>query len=47
VRLKVTPKGKNLARTLIGQGKGKVKGMMEIKNHVRGTDRIRLTVRLK
>jgi len=49
VRLKVTPKGKQLARTLIRQGKKKLKGMMEISNHMggKGTDRIRVTVRLK
>jgi uncharacterized repeat protein (TIGR01451 family) len=49
VRLRLTSKGKKLARTLIRQGKKKVKGMMEIRNHVggMGTDVIPLTVRLK
>jgi uncharacterized repeat protein (TIGR01451 family) len=47
VRLQLTQKGKKLARTLPRQGKTKLKGMMEIKNHVRGTDKIRLKVRLK
>ena len=47
VRLKLTSKGKKLARTLIRQGKKKQRAMMEISNHVGGTDIIRLTVRLK
>ena len=49
VRLRLTPNGKKLARTLSRQGKKKLKGMMEIKNHMGGggTDKIRLTVRLK
>ncbi|MCA1602265.1 MAG: DUF11 domain-containing protein, partial [Acidobacteria bacterium] len=47
VRLQVTPKGEKLARTLIRQGKTKLEGVMEIKNHLRGTDKIRLKVRLK
>ncbi|MCA1853247.1 MAG: DUF11 domain-containing protein [Beggiatoa sp.] len=49
VRLRLTSKGKKLARTLIRQGKKKVNGMMEIRNHVGGvgTDVIPLTVRLK
>ena len=49
VRLKLTPKGKKLARTLIRQGKKKVRGVMEIRNHVGGIgiDTIPLTVRLR
>ncbi len=49
VPLKLTPKGNKLARTLLRQGKKKVTGLMEIRNHVggMGIDRIRLTVRLK
>jgi len=49
LRLTLTPKGKKLARTLIRQGKKKLKAVMEIRNHVggMGTDIIRLTVRLK
>ena len=48
VRFQLTPKGKNLARTLTGQGKNKLRAVMEISNHVGGTDIIpRITVRLK
>jgi cysteine-rich repeat protein len=49
VRLKLTSKGKNLAGTLLRQGKKKVRGVMEIGNHVggEGIDIIHLTVRLR
>jgi len=48
VPLKLTPKGKKLARKLVMQGKKKLRGVMEITNHVGGTDIIPLTtVRLK
>jgi hypothetical protein len=36
VRVQLTPQGKKLARTLIRQGKKKLKGVMEINNHVGG-----------
>ena len=49
MRLQLTPNGKKLARTLRRQGKKKLRGMMEISNHVggRGIDIISLTLRLK
>ena len=49
VRLQLTPNGKKLAPTLRRQGKIKLRGMMEISNHVggRGIDIIPLTLRLK
>jgi hypothetical protein len=48
-RLHLTPKGKKLARTLIRQGKKKLRGMMEISNHAGGggIDSIPLMLRLK
>ena len=49
MRFKLTSKGKKLARTLIRQGKRKLRGVMEISNHAGGggIDIIHLTVRLK
>ncbi|MGH9895174.1 MAG: DUF11 domain-containing protein, partial [bacterium] len=49
VPVRLTSKGKKVARTLIREGKKKVVGVMEISNHVGGigTDTIRLTVRLR
>ena len=47
VPLKLTSKGKKLARTLVMQGKKKLRGQMEISNAAGGIDIIPLTVRLK
>jgi len=48
--LKITSKGKNLAHTLIRQGKKKLRGMMQMRNNAGGgggTNIIRLRVRLR
>ena len=47
VPLKLTSKGKQVARTLIRQGKKKLRGEMRISNAASGIDIIPLTVRLK
>jgi hypothetical protein len=47
VPLKLTSKGNKLARTLVMQGKKKLRGQMEISNAAGGIDTIPLTVRLK
>ena len=47
VPLKLTPKGREVASMLVQQGRKKLRGEMQIRNSAGGTDKIRLTVRLR